>query len=85
MQASEIRMLTTEEIENRLDEAYQSLFRLRFDWASGQLEDNNRIRAVKRDIARLKTILREREIAAEISAAEPAAENPNPKHKGKRV
>ena len=69
MQASEIRMLTTEEIHGRLDEAYQSLFRLRFDWASGQLEDNNRIRAVKKDIARLNTILREREISAEIQAA----------------
>jgi large subunit ribosomal protein L29 len=67
MQVQEIRMLSTEEIESRLDETYQSLFRLRFDWASGQLEDNNRIRAVKRDIARLKTILREREIAAAIT------------------
>lgn len=66
MQAAEIRMLSTEEIESRLDQAYQSLFRLRFDWSSGQLEDNNRVRVVKRDIARLKTILREREIAAEI-------------------
>ena len=64
MKAQEIRTLSTEEIQSRLDQAYQSLFRLRFDWASGQLEDNNRIRAVKRDIARLKTILREREIAA---------------------
>ncbi len=73
MQAKEIRMLTTEEIHGRLDEAYQSLFRLRFDWASGQLEDNNRIREVKRDIARLKTILREREIADEIQAASVAA------------
>lgn len=63
MRAVEIRMLSTEEIEGRLDEAYQSLFRLRFDWSSGQLQDNNRIRAVKKDIARLKTILREREIA----------------------
>jgi large subunit ribosomal protein L29 len=68
MQAQEIRMLTDEEIEARLDEAYQSLFRLRFDWASGQLEDNNRIVVVKRDIARLKTILRERQIAARIGA-----------------
>jgi large subunit ribosomal protein L29 len=68
MQVREIRMLSTEEIHNQLDQAYQSLFRLRFDWASGQLEDNNRVRAVKRDIARLKTILREREIAAEIAA-----------------
>jgi large subunit ribosomal protein L29 len=67
MQAQEIRMLSPEEMESRLDEAYQSLFRLRFDWAAGQLQDNNRIRAVKRDIARLKTILREREIAAEMA------------------
>ena len=67
MQTAEIRMLSTEEIENRLDEAYQSLFRLRFDWASGQLEDNNRLPAIRRDIARLKTIRREREIAAEMA------------------
>lgn len=75
MRTEEIRMLTTEEIEGRIDEAYQSLFRLRFDWASGQMEDNNRICAVKRDIARLKTILREREIAAQSAAvqAEPVA------------
>lgn len=73
MQAREVRTLSTQEIESRLDEAYQSLFRLRFDWASGQLEDNNRIRAVRRDIARLKTVLREREIAAELSAAESEA------------
>ena len=67
MQAQEIRMLSPEEMQNRLDEAYQSLFRLRFDWAAGQLQDNNRIRVIKRDIARLKTILREREIAAEMA------------------
>jgi large subunit ribosomal protein L29 len=67
MQAREIRMLSTEEIYSRLDEAYQSLFRLRFDWSSGQLQDNNRIRAVKREIARMKTILREREIAQELA------------------
>lgn len=71
MRVSEIRMLSTDEIEGRLDEAYQSLFRLRFDWASGQLQDNNRIREVKRDIARIKTILREREISVEIEAVEP--------------
>jgi len=70
MSTAEIRMLTAEEIEGRIDEAYQSLFRLRFDWASGQLEDNNRISAVKRDIARLKTVLREREIAAQIVAVQ---------------
>jgi large subunit ribosomal protein L29 len=78
MRAVEIRMLSTEELEGRLDEAYQSLFRLRFDWASGQLEDNNRIRVVRRDIARLKTILREREIAAEVGATGVAAAESEP-------
>ncbi len=67
MQAQEIRMLSPEEMQNRLDEAYQSLFRLRFDWAAGQLQDNNRMRVIKRDIARLRTILREREIATEMA------------------
>jgi large subunit ribosomal protein L29 len=70
MQTREIRMLSIEEIHSQLDRSYQSLFRLRFDWSSGQLEDNNRIRVVRRDIARLKTILREREIAAEITASQ---------------
>jgi large subunit ribosomal protein L29 len=69
MQATEIRSLSTEEIQNRLDEAYQSLFRLRFDWASGQLEDNNRLPTIRRDIARMKTVLREREIAADMTAS----------------
>jgi len=69
MRVTEIRMLSTEEIESRLDQTYQSLFRLRFDWASGQLEDNNRLRAVKRDIARMKTVMREREIAAAIGVS----------------
>jgi len=78
MRAVEIRMLSTEELVGRLDEAYQSLFRLRFDWASGQLEDNNRIRVVRRDIARLKTILREREIAAEVGATGAAAGESEP-------
>jgi len=69
MQATEIRSLSTEEIQNRLDEAYQSLFRLRFDWASGQLEDNNRLPTIRRDIARMKTVLREREIATDMTAS----------------
>jgi large subunit ribosomal protein L29 len=75
MKAMEIRMLSTEEIEGRLDEAYQSLFRLRFDWASGQLQDSNRVRIVKRDIARLKTILRERELAADMGLVEIVSES----------
>lgn len=62
MKAHEIRTLTTEEIQARLEEAYQELFNLRFQLAAQQLKDPNRITAVKRDIARMKTILREREL-----------------------
>ncbi len=63
MKIKDIRALDAKEIEHRLDESYKELFNLRFQWEAGQLVDNNRISAVRRDIARLKTILREREIA----------------------
>ena len=64
MQIKDIRALNTKELEHKIDESYKELFNLRFQWEAGQLVDNNRITAVRRDIARLKTILREREIAA---------------------
>ncbi len=64
MKTKEIRALDVKEIEHKLDESYKELFNLRFQWEAGQLADSNRIPAVRRDIARLKTILREREIAA---------------------
>jgi large subunit ribosomal protein L29 len=63
MEAREIRAIATEEIQHRLDEAQEELFNLRFQWSIGQVKDNNRLTQVKRDIARLKTILRERELA----------------------
>jgi large subunit ribosomal protein L29 len=55
--------MATEEIRRRLGEAQEELFNLRFQWSSGQMKDNNRLTQVKRDVARLKTILRERELA----------------------
>ncbi len=63
MQAREIRTWTDAELHKQLDDAYRELFNLRQDWYMGRLEDNNRITAVKRDIARMRTILRERELA----------------------
>lgn len=63
MQAREIRTWTDAELRKQLDDAYRELFNLRQDWYMGRLEDNNRITAVKRDIARMQTILRERELA----------------------
>ncbi len=59
----ELRQLTDGELRTRLDEAHRELFNLRQDWYLGSLEDNNRVTAVKRDIARIRTILRERELA----------------------
>ena len=64
MQASELRNLDVNEINAKIDAAYQELFNLRFQWASGQLEDHNRMTVLRRDIARMKTVLRERELAA---------------------
>jgi len=66
MQARETRVMTTEELEGRLEESYRELFALRHEKASGRLEDMNRIKTVKRDIARMRTILRERELSAEL-------------------
>ena len=60
MKAAELRGLTVDELRRRLDETYQELFNLRFQLATKQLADTSRIRQVKRDIARLKTLLRER-------------------------
>ena len=70
MQASELRNLNINEIKSKLDSIYQELFNLRFQWSSGQLEDHNRLTALRRDIARMKTILRERELAA-LAAGQP--------------
>ena len=64
MKATELRALSTQELQHKLEESYQELFNLRFRWASGQLEDHNRITALRGDIARMKTVLRERELVA---------------------
>ncbi|MCP4538567.1 MAG: 50S ribosomal protein L29 [Chloroflexi bacterium] len=66
MQAREIRTWTTEEMQEHLDDAYRELFALRRELAMGRLEDYTRVRSVKHDIARIKTILRERELVAEL-------------------
>lgn len=62
MRARELRLLTDAELRARLEDAYRELFVLRQDWFMGRLQDHNRITATRRDIARIKTILREREL-----------------------
>ncbi len=64
MHPREIRNLSQTEIARRLDEAHQELFNLRFQYATGQLKNTTRLSQVRREIARLRTILRERELAA---------------------
>lgn len=64
MRNSEIRQLSDEEISHRVIDLKDELFRLRFQLISGQLQNYRRIRQVKREIARVKTIIREREISS---------------------
>ncbi len=64
MQAYEMRSLTSAEIGQKLDEAYEELFNLRFQRATGQLKNTSRKGQLRREIARLKTVLRERELVA---------------------
>ena len=62
MKVSEIREMTNEELIQKITDSKDELFRLRFQLATGQLDNGMKIREVKRRIARLKTILREREL-----------------------
>jgi large subunit ribosomal protein L29 len=64
MKAFEIRNMSDQEIRTKLEEAHEELFNLRFQLGIGQVKDPNRISSLKRDIARFKTILRERALAA---------------------
>jgi large subunit ribosomal protein L29 len=70
MEAREIRKLSTADIQKRLEDAREEHFNLRFQRASGQLEDFNQLREVRRRIARLQTILRERQIAQQIGGGQ---------------
>ena len=65
MKASEIKYLTDPELETKLSELREELFNLRFQLAVNQLDNPTRIKAVKKDIARIKTIQRERQLTAE--------------------
>ena len=60
--ASELRELSSEEIEQALSETGEELFNLRFQHATGQLENYRRLRQLRREVARIKTVLREREL-----------------------
>ena len=62
IKAHELDEMTEVDLETRLREAKEELFNLRFQAATGQLESHGRLRTVKRDIARIYTVVREREL-----------------------
>ncbi|MBV9795731.1 MAG: 50S ribosomal protein L29 [Actinobacteria bacterium] len=62
MTANELRTSTEEELGSKLAEAKEELFNLRFQGATGQLENHGRLRAVRKEIARIYTVMREREL-----------------------
>jgi large subunit ribosomal protein L29 len=62
MKAEEIRNLEIEELEKKTEELNQELFNLRFQLHTGHLENSSRIAQIKKDIARVKTILREKKL-----------------------
>ncbi len=65
MKVNEIRELSTEEINDKLVETKQELFNLRFQQATGNLEKPSRLRELRHTVARMKTVLKEREEANE--------------------
>lgn len=62
MKANEIRQMTAQELDSKLNDLKAELFNLRFQLATGQLDNPMRIKSVRKDIARVKTIIREREL-----------------------
>lgn len=70
MDPRELRQMTTEQLLNELEDLKEAMFKQRLQMSSGQLEDTNALRYTRRDIARLKTVLRERQLAAEMAGEE---------------
>ena len=64
MNATEMRDLTYEELSEKLDESKEELFNLRFQMATNQLDNTARLRQVRREVARIATVMRQQEIAA---------------------
>lgn len=63
--ASELKELPASELEQRLDEVKEELFNLRFQNATGQLDNYKRLGELRKDVARIRTILRQRELEGE--------------------
>ena len=73
VKGSEIRDLSDDELERRLAETREELFNLRFQHATGQLDNYRRLRELRRDVARIKTVARERELTSHEGSNEEAS------------
>lgn len=82
-EAAELRELDDEELRSKLTESKEELFNLRFQNATGQLDNNRRLRSVRRDIARVYSLLRERELGI-ASAPVLVADDEQPKKRGSK-
>ena len=71
--ANDYRALGDEELETRLREAKEELFNLRFQVATGQLDNNRRLHTVRKEIARIYTVMRERELGITAAPSDGAA------------
>ena len=71
---NELRELHDDELATRLREAKEELFNLRFQMATGQMDNNRRLRTVRHDIARIYTVMRERELGLSTGPDELASE-----------
>jgi large subunit ribosomal protein L29 len=71
--AAELRDVSEDDLVTKLREAKEELFNLRFQAATGQLENHGRLRAVRRDIARIYTVMRERELGITAAPTDGAA------------
>jgi large subunit ribosomal protein L29 len=82
MRAEEIREMTLDDIAVRIRELEEERFRLRFRSATEPLEDPLRLRVIRRDVARLKTVLRERQTEEKTAAAKPTKTGRSAKRAG---
>lgn len=74
MQVGEIRQMSDDQLLDAVEDKREELLNLRFQKESGQMEDTNSLKFAKRDLARLLTVMRERELAAQIAEDEQNAE-----------
>ena len=85
MKAPDVRAMTVDQIDDEVLKLKKEQFNLRFQRATGQLENTSRVRQVRRDIARLKTIMRQKRVGAVPATASEAAAKPKTRSTARRA